>query len=163
MVWTFKTIPAPGEFGYETWPEDAYKNTNIGGANSWAGMALDQENGIIYAPTGSAAFDWYGGNRIGDNLFANTLLALNAETGERIWHFQMVKHDLWDRDLPSPPNVFDVTMNGKTIPAVAQTTKSGHVFLFNRLTGESLFPLEEKLTLLPLWREILRLLLKLCL
>lgn len=144
LIWAFKTIPEPGDVGYDTWPEDAYQNENIGGANSWAGLALDMENGIVYAPTGSAAFDWYGGDRIGDNLFANSLLALNAETGERVWHFQFVKHDLWDRDLPAPPNLLEVVKDGEMIPAVAQVTKSGHVFVFNRLSGESLFPLEEK-------------------
>ena len=142
LVWKFHTIPQPGEFGYETWPEEAYKTT--GGANNWAGMALDEENEIVYVPTGSAAFDWYGGDRIGDNLFANTLLALNTRTGERIWHFQFVHHDVWDRDLPAPPNLFIAEKDGMQIPAVAQITKSGHVFVFNRLTGEPLFPIEEK-------------------
>ncbi len=142
MEWIFHTIPQPGEYGYETWPKEAYKTT--GGANNWAGMALDEPRGIVYVPTGSAAFDWYGGDRLGDNLFANSLLALDAETGERLWHFQMVKHDLWDRDLPAPPNLFEIELNGEMVPAVAQITKSGHVFVFNRLTGEPLFPLEEK-------------------
>lgn len=140
--WTFHTIPLPNEFGYDTWPKEAYKK--IGGANNWAGMALDEERAIVFVPTGSAAFDWYGGDRIGDNLFANSLLALNAQTGERIWHFQFVRHDIWDRDLPAPPNLLEVERNGKRIPAVAQITKSGHVFVFNRVTGESLFPIEEK-------------------
>lgn len=144
LVWAFRSIPHPGEVGYDTWPKDAYKDATIGGANSWAGLALDEKNGIVYAPTGSAAFDWYGGNRIGDNLFANSLVALDAQTGKRIWHFQFVKHDLWDRDIPAPPNLLDVKKEGKTIPAIAQVTKSGHVYVFNRLTGESLFPLEEK-------------------
>lgn len=142
IEWTFHTIPQPGEFGYETWPKEAYKT--VGGANSWAGMALDVNRGIVYIPTGSAAFDWYGGDRIGANLFANSLLALKADTGERIWHFQMVHHDLWDRDLPAPPNLLEVERDGKLIPAVAQVTKSGHVFTFNRLTGEPLFPIKEK-------------------
>ncbi len=142
MKWVFRTIPKEGEFGADTWSEGALES--IGGANNWAGMALDEERGIIYAPTGSAAFDWYGGNRIGDNLFANTLLALDANTGQRIWHYQMVRHDLWDRDLPATPNLLAVKRGGKTIPAVAQITKSGHVFVFNRETGEPLFPIEEK-------------------
>ncbi|RPG28742.1 MAG: pyrroloquinoline quinone-dependent dehydrogenase [Muricauda sp. TMED12] len=142
ILWTFHTIPQPGEFGYDTWPAEAYKK--VGGANSWPGMALDNEQGIVYIPTGSAAFDWYGGDREGSNLFANSLLALNANTGERIWHFQMVHHDIWDRDLPAPPNLVDIVRNGQTIPAVAQVTKSGHVFVFNRITGEPLFPIEEK-------------------
>lgn len=144
MVWIFRTIPHPGEFGYETWPPEAYKDDAIGGANNWAGMAVDTEQGIVFVPTGSAAFDWYGGNRLGDNLFANTLLALNARTGERIWHFQMVRHDLWDRDLPAPPNLIEIEKDGELIPAVAQVTKSGHVFIFNRLNGESLFPIQEQ-------------------
>ncbi|MDT0606553.1 PQQ-binding-like beta-propeller repeat protein [Croceitalea rosinachiae] len=142
ILWTFHTIPQPGEFGYESWPEGAYKT--VGGANSWAGIAMDQERGIAYIPTGSAAFDWYGGDRHGENLFANSLLALDAKTGERIWHFQMVHHDMWDRDLPAPPNLFEMNRYGEKIPAVAQVTKSGHVFIFNRLTGEPLFPIEEK-------------------
>lgn len=142
ILWTFHTIPQPGEFGYDTWPAEAYKK--VGGANSWPGMALDNEQGIVYIPTGSAAFDWYGGDREGSNLFANSLLALNANTGERIWHFQMVHHDIWDRDLPAPPNLVEIVRDGQTIPAVAQVTKSGHVFVFNRITGEPLFPIEEK-------------------
>ena len=142
LVWIFHTIPQPGEYGYDTWPEKAY--TTTGGANNWAGMALDETHGIVYVPTGSAAFDWYGGDRIGDNLFANSLIALNAANGERLWHFQMVHHDLWDRDLPAPPNLVTLERDGKAIPAVAQTTKSGHVFVFNRLTGEPFFPIEEK-------------------
>lgn len=142
IEWTFHTIPRPGEFGYDTWPEQAYKTA--GGANNWAGMSVDRGRGIVYVPTGSAAYDWYGGNRIGDNLFANTLLALDANTGERIWHYQTVHHDLWDRDLPAPPNLFTMVRDGKKIPAVAQVTKSGHVFVFNRLTGKPLFPIEEK-------------------
>ncbi len=141
IAWTFHTIPQPGEFGNDTWPEGAYKT--VGGANSWAGIAMDHELGIAYIPTGSAAFDWYGGDRHGKNLFANCLLALNASTGERLWHFQMVHHDLWDRDLPAPPNLFEIQRDGKSIPAVAQVTKSGHVFVFNRVTGDPLFPIEE--------------------
>lgn len=142
IEWTFHTIPQPGEFGYDTWPKDAYKT--VGGANSWSGNAIDLERGIVYFPTGSAAFDWYGGDRHGENLFANCLLALNAETGERLWHFQFVHHDMWDRDLPAPPNLFEMERNGEKIPAVAQVTKSGHVFVFNRVTGEPMFPIEEK-------------------
>jgi quinoprotein glucose dehydrogenase len=142
ILWTFHTIPQLGEYGYETWPIDAYKT--VGGANSWAGIAIDKERGIAYIPTGSAAFDWYGGDRHGENLFANSLLALDIKTGKRIWHFQMVHHDMWDRDLPAPPNLFELSRDGKKIPAVAQITKSGHVFVFNRVTGEPLFPIEEK-------------------
>jgi quinoprotein glucose dehydrogenase len=141
LVWTFHTIPQPGEPGYETWPPDAY--TYAGGANSWAGMSLDAERGIVFVPTGSASFDYYGGDRIGDNLFANTLLALDARTGERIWHYQLVRHDLWDRDLPAPPNLLTIERKGERIPAVAQITKGGHVFVFHRETGEPLFPIED--------------------
>ena len=142
LEWTFHTIPMPGEFGYETWPPEAYKT--IGGANAWAGMSLDEERGIVYVPTGSASFDFWGGNRQGDNLFANCVLALNAETGERIWHYQIVHHDLWDRDVPAPPTLVTVEHNGKRIDAAAQITKTGFVFLLNRETGEPLFPVEER-------------------
>ncbi|MDZ7757267.1 hypothetical protein [Rhodohalobacter sp.] len=133
-----------GEHGYETWPEDAHNHPKIGGANNWAGMSVDRERGIVFVPTGSAAFDFYGGNRKGANLFANSLIALNAETGERIWHFQFVHHDILDRDLPAPPNLITVTRNGQKVDAVAQITKHGYVFLFNRETGEPLFEIEER-------------------
>lgn len=138
--WTFHTIPHPGEFGYETWPPNSWRTS--GAANNWAGMAVDIKRGIVYVPTGSAAADFYGADRIGDDLFANSLLALNAETGERIWHFQIVKHDLWDRDLPSPPTLVSLEINGQTVDAVAQTTKSGYVFLFRRDDGKPVFPIE---------------------
>jgi quinoprotein glucose dehydrogenase len=143
LEWTFHTIPYPGEMGYETWPPDAYKNTNVGGVNNWAGMALDEKAGTIFIPLGSASPDFYGGNRIGANLFANCLLALDANTGTCKWHYQTTHHDLWDRDLPAPPNLITVTKNGKQIDAVAQITKQGYVFVFNRETGEPLFPIEE--------------------
>src|ERR1700685_2489876 len=140
MRWAFHTIPHPGEFGYDTWPKDAWKTS--GAANNWAGFALDAKRGIVYVPTGSAAFDFYGGDRIGDDLFANCLLALNAETGERIWHFQGVRHDIWDRDFPSPPVLLTVKRDGKNVDAVPQTTKQGLVYLFNRTNGKPLFPIE---------------------
>ncbi len=140
--WIFHTIPHPGEPGYETWPEDAW--TRIGGANAWTGLALDEERGLVFAPTGSAAADFYGGNREGANLYANSLVALRASTGELVWHFQFVHHDLWDRDLPAAPNLLTVERNGTAVDAVAQITKSGHVFVFNRETGEPLFPIEEQ-------------------
>ncbi|MDR8390347.1 pyrroloquinoline quinone-dependent dehydrogenase [Aliifodinibius sp. S!AR15-10] len=143
LEWTFHTIPHPGEKGYETW-EDPEAWKRIGGANSWAGMSLDEERGIVFIPTGTASPDFYGGNRKGANLFGNTLLALDAATGELIWHYQTIHHDLWDRDLPSPPSLVTVTHDGQQIDAVAQTTKTGYVFLFNRETGEPLFPIEEK-------------------
>jgi quinoprotein glucose dehydrogenase len=140
LRWSFHTIPHPGELGYETWPRDAWEYS--GAANSWAGMALDERRGLVFVPTGSAASDFYGADRLGDNLFANCLLALDAATGRRVWHFQFVRHDLWDRDLPSPPTLVTVRSNGRRIDAVAQATKQGYLFLFNRVTGEPLFPIE---------------------
>ena len=140
LRWSFHTIPHPGEFGYNTWPRDAWQY--IGGANNWTGMSLDEKRGLVFAPTGSAAFDFYGANRIGDNLFANCLLALRAETGERVWYFQAVKHDVWDRDFPAPPNLITVRRDGKLVDAVAQITKSGHVLVFARESGQPLFPIE---------------------
>jgi len=142
LRWSFHTIPHPGEFGYETWPKGAWKYS--GAANNWAGMALDAKRGIVYVPTGSAAFDFYGANRVGDDLFANCLIALNAETGERMWHFQGVRHDLWDRDFPSPPALVTVKRDGAEMDAVAQTTKQGFVYLFDRVSGKPLFPIEYK-------------------
>jgi quinoprotein glucose dehydrogenase len=141
LRWIFRTIPEPGEFGADTWPAAALERA--GGANAWAGLAIDQERGMVFAPTGSASFDFYGGDRHGDNLFANSLIALNASTGERVWHYQFVRHDVWDRDLPAPPNLITVQRDGKSIDAVAQATKSGHVFVFDRDSGTPLFPMEE--------------------
>ncbi|NQZ96299.1 MAG: pyrroloquinoline quinone-dependent dehydrogenase [Myxococcales bacterium] len=141
MRWIFHTIPQPGEFGYDTWPEDAW--TRSGGANGWAGFAVDSERGLVFVPTGSATPDFNGSNRAGDNLFANTLLALDARTGERRWHYQVVRHDIWDRDLPAPPNLVEIERNGAIVPAVAQVTKTGHTFVFHRVTGEPLFPIRE--------------------
>jgi quinoprotein glucose dehydrogenase len=140
LCWSFHTIPRPGEFGYESWPKAAWKTS--GAANNWAGMTVDVERGIVYVPTGSAAFDFYGGDRIGDDLFANCLLALKAKTGERIWHFQGVHHDLWDRDFPAPPVLVTVQRESRKVDAVAQTTKQGFVFLFDRIDGKPLFPIE---------------------
>jgi quinoprotein glucose dehydrogenase len=140
IKWTFHTIPRPGEFGYATWPPDAYKVS--GGTNAWSGLTVDHKLGIVYGATGSAAFDFYGANRIGDNLFANSVIALDARTGKRVWHFQTVKHDLWDMDLPAPPTLVTVRHDGKTVDALAQVTKTGFVFLFDRKTGKSLFPIE---------------------
>ncbi len=140
--WIFHTIPHPGEAGYETWPADAWKT--VGGVNCWGGMTLDERRGLVFAGTGSAAYDHFGGNRVGQNLFANCVLALNAATGERVWHFQTVHHDLWDYDIPSPPNLVTVEHNGRKIDAVAQGFKVGHVFLLDRETGQPLFPVEER-------------------
>jgi quinoprotein glucose dehydrogenase len=142
LVWSFHTIPHPGEVGYETWPKDAW--TYIGGANNWAGMTVDIARGIVFVPTGSPASDFYGGNRLGDGLFGNSLIALDALTGKRIWHFQAVRHDIWDRDFDQPPVLMTVTHNGRAIDAVAQATKHGYLFVFNRETGEPLFPIEER-------------------
>ena len=142
MRWTFRTIPAAGEAGAETWPAGARDAS--GGANNWAGMAVDTARGIVFVPTGSAAADFYGADRPGDNLFANTLLALDAATGKRLWHFQTVHHDIWDRDLPAPPALVTVTRDGRRVDAVAQTSKQGIVWLFERTTGTPLFPIEER-------------------
>ena len=142
LKWSFHTIPHPGEPGYESWPPNAW--TYTGGANSWAGMAVDERRGIVFAPTGSAASDFYGANRHGDNLYANSLIALDARSGKRIWHFQAVHHDIWDRDFPSPPALVTVSRGRRTIDAVALATKHGQVFVLNRETGESLFPLETR-------------------
>lgn len=143
LAWAFHTIPHPGEFGYNTWPKDVYKNTEVGAANNWAGMAVDKKRGIIYVPTGSAGFDFYGGNRVGENLFANSLVALNAKTGKRIWHFQFVHHDIWDRDIPAPPNLVTLKKGDKIIDAVAQVTKLGYVYVFDRVTGIPVYPIKE--------------------
>jgi quinoprotein glucose dehydrogenase len=140
--WAFHTIPRPGEAGYETWPKDAWQYT--GSANNWAGMALDERRGIVYVPTGSAASDFYGADRVGDNLYSDTLLALDAATGKRLWHFQAVKHDIWDRDFPAPPVLVTVRRNGRSVDAVAQTSKQGWVYMFDRVNGKPLFPIEYK-------------------
>jgi len=141
MRWIFHTIPQPGEFGSETWPKGP---TLSGGANAWAGVTVDQGNAMVFAATGSASFDWYGVNRHGDNLFADSVLALDARTGKRVWHYQVIKHDLWDWDMPTAPNLVTVMRNGKPVPAVAQLTKHGYVFVLDRKTGAPLFPVEER-------------------
>ena len=141
LRWVFHTIPQSGEYGAASWPEESLETA--GGANSWAGIAIDPDRGLAFVPTGSPSFDFYGDDRHGDNLFANSLIALNAQTGERVWHYQFVRHDLWDRDLPSPPNLINLERDGKIIPAVAQATKTGHLFVFHRETGEPLFPMHE--------------------
>jgi quinoprotein glucose dehydrogenase len=142
LRWSFHTIPHPGEFGYDTWPADAWQIA--GGANAWSGVTLDPVRGMVFAATGSASYDFYGANRLGDNLFANTVLALDARTGERIWHFQGLRHDLWDRDFPAAPALVTVTRDGRPVDAVAQITKTGHVYLFERTRGTPLFPIEER-------------------
>ncbi|MFC4312968.1 pyrroloquinoline quinone-dependent dehydrogenase [Steroidobacter flavus] len=141
LRWTFNTIPRPGEFGHETWPKDAWKTAV--GVNNWPGMAVDVARGLAFV---SLAYpqDYYGGDRPGDNLFANSVVALDASTGQRVWHFQTIRHDLWDRDLAAPPNLVTVVRNGKPVDAVAQISKHGFVYLLDRLTGKSLFPLTEE-------------------
>lgn len=141
-LWIFHTIPQPGEYGYDTW-EDSTNYKHIGGANAWSGFALDEKRGILFVPTGSASFDFYGGKRKGSNLFANSLVALDASTGKRLWHFQFIHHDLWDKDLPTPPALVTIRQNGKTIDAVAQTTKNGMVYVFERETGKPVFDIKE--------------------
>jgi len=142
LRWVFHTIPRAGEPGAETWAPDAWKSA--GGANSWSGMTVDVARGIVFVPLGSASPDFYGGERLGQNLYANSLVALDANTGKRLWHFQTVHHDVWDRDLPAVPNLLTVTHDGKRIDAVSQITKSGFVFLFDRVSGQPLFPIEER-------------------
>jgi quinoprotein glucose dehydrogenase len=141
-AWTFHTIPHPGEFGYESWPKDAWKT--VGGANAWSGMALDEKRGIVYVPTASPKYNFYGGNRTGSNLFGDSLLALNARTGKLLWHFQMVHHDIWDYDNPNTPMLATVRHNGKMVDIVAQTSKTGYLWVFNRVTGKPLWPVNER-------------------
>ena len=142
MKWIFHTIPQPGEFGYETW-EDKNAYQYAGGANVWSGFSMDEKKGVLFAGTGSAAYDFYGGNRKGSNLFANCLLALDANTGKRKWHFQFIHHDLWDKDLPTPPVLSTIEREGKAIDVVIQTTKNGQIFIFERETGKPFFPIVE--------------------
>ena len=140
--WTFHTIPLPGELGHDTWPEDAWKT--VGGTNAWSGISVDEARGLVFLPIGSPAWDFWGGDRHGAGLFGNCVLALRAATGERAWHFQLVHHDLWDRDPPQAPVLATLTRDGRPRDAVVQATKSGHVFVFDRETGEPLFPVEER-------------------
>ncbi|MBS1737153.1 MAG: PQQ-binding-like beta-propeller repeat protein [Bacteroidetes bacterium] len=142
MQWIFHTIPQPGESGYDTWPKDAYKTA--GGCNAWSGLSIDREKGIVFAATGSPSFDFHGGDRQGKNLYSNSVIAIDAATGKYIWHYQISHHDLWDYDLPSPPNLITVKINGKVKESVAQITKQGFIFLLDRKTGQPLFPVEEK-------------------
>ena len=152
LRWVFHTIPQPGEFGYDSWDDkDAWKH--IGGVNTWAGFSLDEKKGILFAPTGSASYDFYGGKRLGNDLFANCVLAIDASTGKRIWDFQTVHHDIWDRDLPTAPVLVTITKDGKKIEAIAQTTKSGFIFLLDRNTGKPIYPVTE--TPVPAESELL--------
>ncbi len=140
--WIFHTIPKPGEFGHDTWAGDSWKYT--GGTNCWAGMSVDEKRGWVFAGIGSPSFDYWGGNRAGDNLFGNCVLALDALTGERKWHYQIVHHDIWDYDMPAQPALITVKKNGKTIDAVVQPTKQAYLFILDRETGKPLFPVEER-------------------
>jgi quinoprotein glucose dehydrogenase len=142
LRWVFRTIPRPGEFGYETWSKESYKIS--GGANAWAGLSIDATLGMVFAATGSASFDFYGANRIGDNLFANCVLALDARTGKRIWHFQGIRHDVWDLDFPAAPSLVTITRDGRKVDAVAQITKTGYVYVLNRRTGKPLFDVKDR-------------------
>lgn len=142
LVWSFHTIPHPGEPGYETWPPDAWKIS--GGVNAWSGVTLDARHAMVFVATGSASYDFWGGNRVGDDLYANSVIALDARTGKHIWHYQVLHHDLWDRDLPAAPVLVTVRRNGRSIDAVAQITKTGHVWVFDRMTGAPLFPVAER-------------------
>ena len=142
LAWVFHTVPRPGEFGYETWPEGSWQR--LGGVINWNALSIDEARGIAYIPLGTAKFDYYGGNRKGANLYGNSLVALDARTGKRLWHFQTIHHDLWDYDLPDAPRLLTVRHNGQSIDAVAQPTKHGFLFVFNRVTGEPLWPIEER-------------------
>ena len=142
LQWIFHTVPRPGEFGADTWPEKGVGN--YGGVHNWSESTVDAELGIIYVPTGTARYDFYGGNRHGENLFGNSLLALDARSGKRLWHFQTIHHDLWDYDLPTAPKLLNVVHDGVSIPAIAQPSKQGFVYVFNRITGSPLWPIEER-------------------
>ena len=142
LVWTFHTIPQPGEAGNDTWANESWKGRT--GVNVWSTMSVDVERDLVFLPIGSPSYDFYGGDRKGQNLFANSLVALQASTGKLVWYFQMVHHDLWDYDMPAQPALITVRQNGKSVPAVAQVTKMGLVFIFDRVTGKPLFPVEER-------------------
>jgi quinoprotein glucose dehydrogenase len=142
LVWMFHSVPHPGEVGYETWPKGFWKTG--GGVHNWNELTVDEKHAIAYIPFGTARYDFYGANRHGQNLFGNSLVALDARTGKRLWHFQTVHHDLWDYDLPTAPRLLNVKHEGRTVEAIAQPTKQGFLFVFNRLTGEPLWPVEER-------------------
>lgn len=143
LRWIFHTIPQPGEAGFDSW-EDSLAYQHIGGANAWSGFSLDEETGVLYAPVGSASYDFYGGKRLGNDLYANCILALDAATGKQLWHYQTVHHDVWDRDLPTAPVLVTTIKDGNPVKALAQITKSGFIFLLDRKTGEPLYPIAEK-------------------
>lgn len=142
LLWVFKTIPHPGEAGYETWPKNAFEE--IGGANNWGGLVVDEKRGTVYFGTGSPSSDFYGGNRAGDNLFANCIISLNAKTGKLIWYYQTIHHDLWDRDIPAPPNLATINHEGRRVDVVVQATKDGLIYVLDREKGTPIFPVEER-------------------
>jgi quinoprotein glucose dehydrogenase len=142
LVWTFHTVPRPGEFGYDTWPKDAWKT--VGGANNWGEQSIDTKRGIVYVPTGSPKFNFYGGNRHGANLFGDCLIALDARTGKRLWHFQTVHHDIWDLDNNSAPQLTTIRQNGRSIDVVAMASKTGYLYVFDRQSGKPIWPIEER-------------------
>ena len=142
LVWTFHTVPRPGEYGYDTWPKDAWKT--VGGANNWGEQSIDEKRGIIYVPTGSPKYNFYGGNRHGDNLFGDCIIALDARTGKRLWHFQTVHHDIWDLDNNSAPQLTTIRQNGRNIDVVAVASKTGYLYVFDRVTGKPIWPIEER-------------------
>ena len=142
LRWTFRTIPREREFGVETWEDRSWDYT--GAVNAWSNLSADEELGYIYLPLTSPTSDMYGGHRLGNNLFSDSLVCLKAETGERVWHFQLVHHDLWDYDLPAAPILADIRVNGKPIKAVVQVTKQGFAFVFDRVTGQPVWPIEER-------------------
>ena len=142
LIWTFHTVPHPGEFGYETWPKDAWKY--IGGTNTWGEITIDEKRGIAYFPTGSPTYDFYGADRVGANLFSDCLIALDARTGKYIWHYQVVHHDLWDYDLTAAPKLLTIRHDGKTVDVVAQAGKNGFLYVFDRVTGKPIWPIEER-------------------
>ena len=142
LVWTFHTVPRPGEYGYDTWPKDAWKT--VGGANNWGEQSIDEKRGIIYVPTGSPKYNFYGGNRQGANLFGDCIIALDARTGKRLWHFQTVHHDIWDLDNNSAPQLTTIRQNGRNIDVVAVASKTGYLYVFDRVTGTPIWPIEEK-------------------
>ena len=141
-LWTFKTIPRPGEFGNETWEKDSWKYS--GNTGAWVPLAADEELGYVYIPVEMPTGDFYGGNRHGNNLFSDSLVCLDVKTGKRIWHYQLVHHDVWDWDIGSPPILVDITVNGKKIKAVAQVTKQAFTYVFDRVTGQPVWPIEER-------------------
>jgi len=143
LKWTFSVVPREGEYGYDTW-EAGDDNARYGGVHNWSESTVDVENGIVFIPTGTPRYDFFGGNREGDNLYGNSLIALDANTGRRLWHYQIVHHDLWDFDLPVSPKLMTITRNGQRVPIVVQASKHGFIFAFNRLTGEPIWPIEER-------------------